>query len=235
MLDPIFIKVLLGTLLLAASSSVVGAFSFLKGESLVGDAIAHALLPGVVLAFILGDGRNPLFLIFGALVAGLIAHYGITFIEQRTKLKGDTAISLVLSTFFGFGIMLLSAVQRTGMGQQAGMERFLLGKAAAITLSDLYVFAALALVLLVSVAVFFKGFQLMTFNEDFAAAIGLPVQVIRFVFTILTVLAVTVGIQSVGVVLMAALLITPAAAARAWTSSLRFMLVLSAVLQPPQR
>ena len=106
MFDPIFIKVLLGTLLLAASSSVVGAFSFLKGESLVGDAIAHALLPGVVLAFILGDGRNPLFLIFGALVAGLIAHYGISFLEQRTKLKGDTAISLVLSTFFGFGIML---------------------------------------------------------------------------------------------------------------------------------
>ena len=229
MFDPIFIKVLIGTLLLAASSSVVGAFSFLKGESLVGDAIAHALLPGVVLAFILGDGRNPLFLIFGALAAGLIAHYGISFLEQRTKLKGDTAISLVLSTFFGFGIMLLSAVQRTGLGQQAGLERFLLGKAAAITLSDLYVFVALALVLLVSVAVFFKGFQLMTFNEDFAAAIGLPVQAIRFVFTILTVLAVTVGIQSVGIVLMAALLITPAAAARSWTSSLRLMLVLSAV------
>jgi manganese/zinc/iron transport system permease protein len=111
-------------------------------------------------------------------VAGLIAHYGISFLEQRTKLKGDTAISLVLSTFFGFGIMLLSAVQRTGRGQQAGLERFLLGKAAAITLSDLYVFAALAVVLLVSVAVFFKGFQLMTFNEDFAAAIGLPVQAI---------------------------------------------------------
>ena len=108
----------------------------------------------------------------------------------------------MLSTFFGFGIMLLSAVQRTGLGQQAGLERFLLGKAAAITLSDLYVFAALAVVLLVSVAVFFKGFQLMTFNEDFAAAIGLPVQAIRFVFTILTVLAVTVGIQSVGIVLM---------------------------------
>ena len=159
MLDPIFIKVLLGTLLLAASSSEVGALSFLKGESLVGDAIAHALLPGVVLAFILGDGRNPLFLIFGALAAGLIAHYGISFLEQRTKLKGDTAISLVLSTFFGFGIMLLSAVQRTGLGQQAGLERFLLGKAAAITLSDLYVFVALAFVLLVSVAVFFKGFQ----------------------------------------------------------------------------
>lgn len=209
MFDPVFIKVLIGTLLLAASSSVVGVFSFLKGESLVGDAIAHALLPGVVLAFILGDGRNPLFLIFGALVAGLIAHYGISYLEQRTKLKGDTAISLVLSTFFGFGIMLLSAVQRTGEGQQAGLERFLLGKAASITLSDLYIFAALALILLVSVALFFKGFQLMTFNEDFAAAIGLPIHLIRFVFTILTVLAITVGIQSVGVVLMAALLITP--------------------------
>ena len=175
MFDPVFIKVLLGTLLLAASSSVVGAFSFLKGESLVGDAIAHALLPGVVLAFILGDGRNPFALIFGALLAGLTAHYGISYLEQRTKLKGDTAISLVLSTFFGFGIMLLSAVQRTGHGQQAGLERFLLGKAAAITLSDLYVFAALALVLLASVALFFKGFQLMTFNEDFAAAIGTPI------------------------------------------------------------
>jgi len=202
MFDPIFIKVLIGTLLLAASSSVVGVFSFLKGESLVGDAIAHALLPGVVLAFIIGDGRNPVFLILGALVAGLTAHYGISFLEQRTKLKGDTAISLVLSTFFGFGIMLLSAVQRTGQGQQAGLERFLLGKAAAITLSDLYVFGALALVLLASVALFFKGFQLMTFNEDFAAAIGLPIQLIRFVFTVLTVLAVTVGIQSVGVVLI---------------------------------
>ena len=229
MFDPVFIKVLIGTLLLAASSSVVGVFSFLKGESLVGDAIAHALLPGVVLAFIIGDGRNPLFLILGALVTGLTAHYGISFLEQRTKLKGDTAISLVLSTFFGFGIMLLSAVQRTGQGQQAGLERFLLGKAAAITLSDLYVFAALALLLLASVALFFKGFQLMTFNEDFAAAIGLPIQLIRFVFTVLTVLAVTVGIQSVGVVLMAALLITPAAAARSWTASLRLMLVLSAV------
>ena len=170
MFDPVFIKVLIGTLLLAASSSVVGVFSFLKGESLVGDAIAHALLPGVVLAFIIGDGRNPVFLILGALVAGLTAHYGISFLEQRTKLKGDTAISLVLSTFFGFGIMLLSAVQRTGQGQQAGLERFLLGKAAAITLSDLYVFGALALLLLASVALFFKGFQLMTFNEDFAAA-----------------------------------------------------------------
>ncbi len=229
MYDPVFIKVLLGTVLLAASSSVVGAFSFLKGESLVGDAIAHALLPGVVLAFILGDGKNPWYIIFGALAAGLLAHYGISYLEQRTKLKGDTAISLVLSTFFGLGIMLLSAVQRTGAGQQAGLERFLLGKAASITLSDLYIFAVLSLVLLVSVALFFKGFQLMTFNEDFAAAIGLPIPLIRFVFTVLTVLAVTVGIQSVGVVLMAALLITPAAAARSWTSSLRLMLVLSAI------
>ena len=228
-MDPIFLKVGVGTTLLASSSAVVGTFSYLKGQSLVGDAIAHALLPGVVLAFMLGDGRNPAYLIFGALVSGLIAHYGIEFIQNRTKLKSDTAVSLVLSTFFGFGIMLMSVVQQRGQGQQAGLERYLLGKAAAITMLDVYTFSALALVLLLGVALFYKGFQLMTFNEDFAHAIGLPVDLIRVTFTVLTVLAVTIGIQTVGVVLMAALLITPAAAARAWTKSLPQMIVLAAM------
>jgi manganese/zinc/iron transport system permease protein len=228
-MDPIFLKVVVGTTLLASSSAVVGTFSYLKGQSLVGDAIAHALLPGVVLAFMLGDGRNPAYLIFGALVSGLIAHYGIEFIQNRTKLKSDTAVSLVLSTFFGFGIMLMSVVQQRGQGQQAGLERYLLGKAAAITMLDVYTFSALALVLLLGVALFYKGFQLMTFNEDFAHAIGLPVGLIRVTFTVLTVLAVTIGIQTVGVVLMAALLITPAAAARAWTKSLPQMILLAAV------
>ena len=228
-MDPIFLKVVVGTTLLASSSAVVGTFSYLKGQSLVGDAIAHALLPGVVLAFMLGDGRNPAYLIFGALVSGLIAHYGIEFIQNRTKLKSDTAVSLVLSTFFGFGIMLMSVVQQRGQGQQAGLERYLLGKAAAITMLDVYTFSALALVLLLGVALFYKGFQLMTFNEDFAHVIGLPVGLIRVTFTVLTVLAVTIGIQTVGVVLMAALLITPAAAARAWTKSLPQMILLAAV------
>ena len=228
-MDPIFLKVVVGTTLLASSSAVVGTFSYLKGQSLVGDAIAHALLPGVVLAFMLGDGKNPAYLILGALVSGLIAHYGIAFIQNRTKLKSDTAVSLVLSTFFGFGIMLMSVVQQRGQGQQAGLERYLLGKAAAITMLDVYTFSALALLLLLGVALFYKGFQLMTFNEDFAHAIGLPVGLIRVTFTVLTVLAVTIGIQTVGVVLMAALLITPAAAARAWTKSLPQMIVLAAV------
>ena len=228
-MDPVFLKVLIGTTLLASSAAVVGAFSYLKGQSLVGDAIAHALLPGVVLAFLVGDGRNPIYLIVGALISGLIAHYGIGYIQTRTKLKSDTAVSLVLSTFFGFGIMLMSYIQRSGQGQQAGLERYLLGKAAAITMSDVYVFSFLAVVLLVGVGLFYKGFQLMTFNEDFASAIGLPVHLIRFTFTVLTVLAITIGIQTVGVVLMAALLITPSAAARAWTKSLPTMLLLAAL------
>ncbi|MDA8566334.1 metal ABC transporter permease [Schleiferiaceae bacterium] len=227
-MDPVFLKVLVGTTLLAASSSVVGAFSYLKGQSLVGDAIAHALLPGVVLAFILGGIRNSGFLILGALISGLLAHYGIGYLENKTKLKSDTAVSLVLSTFFGFGIMLMSYIQRTGQGQQAGLERFLLGKAAAITMQDIYIFSALALVLIIGVGLFYKGFQLMTFNEDFAHAIGLPMPLIRFTFTVLTVLAITIGIQTVGVVLMAALLITPSAAARVWTNSLPAMLALAA-------
>ena len=147
-MDPVFVKIVLGTMLIAAASAVVGSFSFLKGQSLVGDAIAHALLPGVVLAFLMGEQRNALHLVLGAMATGLGAHYLMAHMERSSKLKADTATSLVLSTFFGFGIMLMSYVQRTGRAQQAGLDRFLLGKAAAITQQDLVVFAALALLLL---------------------------------------------------------------------------------------
>lgn len=228
-MDPVFVKIVLGTMLIAASSAVVGAFSFLRSQSLAGDAIAHALLPGVVLAFLLGEQRSAWMLVLGAMATGLMAHYLMAHIERSSKLKPDSATSLVLSTFFGLGIMLMSYLQRTGRAQQAGLDRFLLGKAAAITQQDLLVFALLALVLLVGVGLFYKAFQIMTFNADFGAAIGLPTGIIQAAFTVLTVLAITVGIQTVGVVLMAALLITPAAAARSWTYSLPKLLLLAAV------
>ena len=135
----------------------------------------------------------------------------------------------MLSVFFGLGILLLTSIQHSGNASQSGLDRFLFGKAASLVGADLVAFGVVAVLLLLAVAAFYKEFKLMAFDEAFATTIGLPVKALRLVLTTLTVMAVVVGIQAVGVVLMAAMLITPAAAARYWTNQLVVMLVLSAV------
>jgi manganese/zinc/iron transport system permease protein len=222
--------VVFGAMLLAASSAVVGSFSFLRKKSLSGDAVAHAVLPGVCLAFMLTGTKNPFALIIGAFLTGWLSLVSIDFITSKTKIKEDTAIGLVLSVFFGVGILLLTAIQHAGNAEQSGLESFLFGKAAALVGEDLLVFIALSIVLLVTVLVFFKELTLIAFDENFAKVIGYPVRGLELLLTTLTVLAVVVGIQAVGVVLMAAMLITPAAAARFWTDRLGVMISIAAFL-----
>jgi manganese/zinc/iron transport system permease protein len=215
--------------LLTASSAIVGTFTFLNKRSLVGDAIAHAVLPGICLGFLLSGTKNPIFLIAGAFITGWLSLVVVDFITHRTRLKEDTAIGLVLSVFFGLGIVLLTVIQKSGNAAQSGLDHFLFGKAAALVGEDLYTFAIVAIVLLIAVFLLFKEFALLAFDKDFAKAIGLPVRKIELVLTSLIVLAVVIGIQAVGVVLMAAILITPAAAARFWTDRIRVMFVLASV------
>ncbi|MDN4164117.1 iron chelate uptake ABC transporter family permease subunit [Cytophagales bacterium LB-30] len=222
--------VTLGCILLSVSSAVVGSFTFLKKRALVGDAVAHSVLPGVCLAFILSGTKNPVYLIIGAFITAWISLLFIDLVTKRSKIKEDTAISITLSVFFGLGIMLLTMIQHSGNASQSGLDSFLFGKAAALIGTDLYVFGGVAFILLFVVGLFFKEFTLIAFDTHFAQVIGLPVKRIEFVLTTLTVLAVVVGIQAVGVVLMAAMLITPPAAARFWTDSLRKMLVIAACL-----
>lgn len=227
--DPNVRYVVLGSILLTASSSIVGVFSFLKKKTLVGDAVAHSVLPGVCLAFILSGSKNPLYLVPGAFITGWISMVFIDKIVAHTKLKEDTAIGLVLSVFFGFGIVALTYIQHAGYSNQSGLDHFLFGKAASIVSEDLKVFSIIAIVLIAAVLVFFKEFFIISFDENFASAIGMPVRRIELILTTLTVLAVVVGIQAVGVVLMAAMLITPSAAARFWTDNLRVMILLAAI------
>lgn len=219
--------VLLGTLVLGASAAIVGTFSFLRKRSLVGDAIAHSILPGVCLAFIFTGTKNPVYLIIGAFVTGLISIVLIDRITSRSKISVDTAVGLVLSVFFGIGILLLTAIQNSGNSQQAGLDKFLFGQAASLTRFDILVFAGVGFLLIVVVALFFKEFKILCFNPDYAKVIGLPVKFLEFLMASITVLAVAVGIQAVGLVLMAALLITPAAGARFWTDNLLKMIVIS--------
>jgi len=227
--DPNVRLVALGSILLGASAAVVGCFTFLRKRALVGDAIAHAVLPGVCLGFIVSGTKNPWILLTGAVISGWLSLLVMDFMTNRSKLKTDTAIGAVLSVFFGLGILLLTAIQHSGAANQAGLDSFLFGKAASMNRQDIITFSSVALLLLVLVLAFFKEFKLVSFDPAFAQTIGLPVRALEFILSTITVLSVATGIQAVGVVLMAALLITPAAAARFWTEKIQTMIILAAV------
>jgi manganese/zinc/iron transport system permease protein len=227
--DASVIAVVLGSILVTSSSAVVGTFTFLKKKALLGDAVAHAILPGICLAFILSGTKNPLILVVGAFITGWLSLVVIDYISIKTKLKEDTAIALVLSVFFGIGILMLTRIQHSGNAAQSGLDSFLFGNAAALIGSDLLVFATVSASLLFLIGLLFKEMKILAFDPEYAKVIGLPVKGLELVLTSLTVLAVVTGIQAVGVVLMAAMLITPAAA-RFWTQDTFKLVVIAGFL-----
>jgi len=214
-------------ILICASASTVGCFTFLRKRALIGDAVAHAILPGICLAFIFAQTKNPLFLLIGATLSGWLSIWLIDLIVAHSKIKTDAALALILSVFYGIGILLLTVIQNSGNAAQSGLDKFLFGSAAAMDLQDVIVFAVFSLLLLLIVFALFLQFRLITFDRDFALVRGFPVKRLEFLLSLLTVLAIAIGIQAVGVVLMAAFLITPAAAARYWTHRLSVMIVLA--------
>lgn len=228
--DPNVVFVVVGISFLSISAAMVGTFTFLDKKALIGDAISHAVLPGVCLAFMMVGTKNPYWIVAGAFATGALATYAISWISQQTKLKEDTIIASILSVFFGFGIVLMTKLQQTGNAALSGLDHFLFGNAISIVGEDILVYGSLALLTILAILLFYKEFQLLIFNKDFARAIGLPVRRLEFLFNSLMVLAVVTGIQAIGVVLMAALLITPAAAAKFWTNRLSKMLTISVLI-----
>lgn len=221
--------VLIGTLLLGLASGILGSFALLRKQSLIGDAVAHAALPGICIGFMLTGERSLIILLIGATVTGLIAAYCIQYIASASILKEDTAICLILSTFFGVGIVLLTKVQQMPSGNKSGLDSFIFGQAAGMVSSDVKLMAGAAALLLMVTIIFFKEFKLITFDVEFAKGLGLPVSALNFLFMTLLVAVVVIGIQAVGVILMAALLITPAISARYWTNSLSKMVIISGI------
>ena len=222
--------VALGTVLLGISSATVGCFSFLRKKALVGDTIAHSILPGICLSFMIFETKDPLMLLLGAMVTGWLSVYIVDYISAKSKIKPDTAIGLTLSVFFGVGVLLLTHIQHSGNATQAGLDKFLFGKAASLVQNDVITFGIVSVLLIGTIILFFKQFSLISFDVHFAKTIGLPVRSFEIILSTITVLAVAIGIQTVGVVLMAAMLITPAAAARFWTDKLKVMIVIAAVI-----
>lgn len=227
--DPNVRYVVLGTILLSASAAMVGSFILLQKKALVGDAVAHSVLPGICAAFLFSGTKSIPLMLLGAFTTGWLALVAIDYLTAHSKIKKDAAIGLVLSVFFGTGIVMMTYIQQSGNAAQSGLDHFIFGKAAALVGSDLLVFSILAMVILITVSLFFKTFALIAFDRAFAQALGYPVRRLDLLLTSLTVLAVVTGITAVGVVLMAAMLITPPAAARYWTNNIRRM-VLIAVL-----
>ncbi|MCC3377555.1 metal ABC transporter permease [Cohnella sp. REN36] len=225
--DPNVRWILFGCMLLGLGSGVVGSFAYLRKQSLMGDALSHAALPGVCIAFMLTGVKSLFVLLAGAAAAGLVATFGIGYITRHSRIKQDAALAIVLTVFFGVGIVLLTQIQHSGSGNQSGLDKFLFGQAASMVGTDVAVLAVISCVLVAACALLFKEFKLISFDPGFARGMGFPVAVLDHLLMLLFVIAVVVGIQAVGVVLMAALLITPAVSARYWTERLGVMVALA--------
>ncbi|MGO3109520.1 MAG: metal ABC transporter permease [Sphingobacterium sp.] len=227
--DPNIKFVVLGSILLSVSAAIVGSFIVLKKKSLVGDAVSHSVLPGICAAFLFAGTKNISLMLVGAFISGWLSLVTIDYITAKSKIKKDAAIGLVLSVFFALGIVMMTYIQQSGNAAQSGMDSFIFGKAATLVGSDLTTFSIIAVVLILATLAFFKEFTIIAFDEHYAQVLGLPVRKLDMLLTSLTVLAVVTGITAVGVVLMAAMLITPAAAARYWTHNIRRMVGLAAI------
>ncbi|MFC7523580.1 iron chelate uptake ABC transporter family permease subunit [Parapedobacter sp. GCM10030251] len=225
--DPNVRYVVIGNVLLSASAAMVGAFILLQKKALVGDAVSHAVLPGICAAFLFSGSKNTGLMLVGAFITGWLALVAIDYIVAKSKIKKDAAIGLVLSVFFGAGMVMLTYIQQSGNAAQSGLDHFIFGKAATLIGTDLIIFSILAATLLLAVGMFFKAFTLVAFDRSYAEALGYPVRKLDLLLTSLTVLAVVTGITAVGVVLMAAMLVTPAAAARYWTDNIRRMVTIA--------
>lgn len=227
--DYTFQIVAIGSALLGITSGVLGCFAILKKESLLGDGVSHAALPGVVLAFLLTGQKDTMVLLLGAAFTGLLATYLIKAIVKYSTIKFDSALALVMSVFFGAGVALLTYSQKLPTANQAGLKRFIYGQASTLLKSDVYLMAIISVTLLIIVLLFWKEFKLIVFDITFAISIGFPSKLLNGILSLLIVVTIIIGLQTVGVILMSAMLIAPGVAARQWTNKLSLMVLLAAI------
>jgi manganese/iron transport system permease protein len=212
-------------LMVGVVCAVVGAFIVLRGMAFFGDALAHAILPGVAVGYLVGGGeRAPLF--WGALGAALLASFGIGAISRGTKIREDTAIGIVFASMFALGVALISTVR----SYSVDLAHFLFGDVLGVSAGDLLLMAALGVVIILAVLIFYKEFLVLSFDPLLATTLRLPARLLEYLLLILTALAIVVSLQTVGVALMVAMLVTPAAAAFLLTRRLPVMIGLAALI-----
>jgi manganese/zinc/iron transport system permease protein len=218
-----------GAILLGVTCGLLGCFIVLRRQSLLGDAIGHAVLPGVCIGFLVAATRSTPALLFGALIAGLVAAVLIGLLQRTTRLKTGECMGVVFTGFYGLGIVLLKFIQNRGMAAQSGLDKFLFGQIVGISLSDVIYMAVIAGLAIVLVMLFWRKLAISSFDESFAFSVGIPVRAVHYLLTGLITVAIVISIQAVGVVLVAAMLVTPAATAYLLTDRLHRMAILSAL------
>ncbi len=221
--------VMCGAMILGITAGTLGSFALLRKQSLLGDAISHASLPGVCLAFLLTQSKSPLVLLLGAGISGWIGTLVISLVTENSRIKKDTALGIVLSVFFGFGLVLLTIVQKLPTATKAGLDKFLFGNAATLLREDVWTMGILSGIIFILLLAYWKEFKLIVFDKDYAKSMGLNVVFLDLLLNTLIVIAIVIGLQTVGVILMSAMLVAPAAAARQWTDRLGIMVVLSSL------
>lgn len=227
--DYTFQVVALGAALLGMASGMIGSFAVLRRQSLLGDVVSHAALPGIAAVFLMTGTKDTVWLLIGALCSGLTATGFIIGVVRYSRVKFDTALALGMSVFFGLGLVLLTYVQKIPNSNQAGLQRFIFGQAAVLLKSDILVIAVTGAVLLALTLLFWKEFKLLSFDPEFARSLGLPTRSLNVLLSAMTVAAIIAGLQTVGVILMSAMLVAPAVAARQWTNRLGVMVGLAAL------
>jgi manganese/zinc/iron transport system permease protein len=222
-------NVMLGTTLLGAAAGSVGAWGVLRRRALISDVLSHAALPGLCIAYGISGERNYGELLLGAILSGLLSVAMVNLLVQKTRIKQDAAMGIVLSTMYGLGVVLLSLFTHSGSGgQSAGLEKFTLGQAASITESDVWWIGGIGLLATLVVMLLYKEFKAIGFDSEFAASLGWPVAWLDLIMMGCIAGVAVIGIKAVGVLLSPALLIIPAAAARYWSNRLALILLVAA-------
>lgn len=231
--DPILKAPTLGCMFMGFCSGLMGCLVFLKKRSLIGEALSHAAYPGVVLGIILAaaffPNSIPLFLLLGASLAALLGFGVMNMLENRLKINSDAALCFVLSLFFGVGVLCVSSLQLSHALWFRQIQVFLYGQAATMVDTHLYLYGGLTVLISLAVILLFRFIEIQYFDPEFAKTSGVPVKKVQTILTLLLVISLVIGMRSVGVVLMSAMLIAPAAGARQWTRSLPSFFLLSGI------
>ncbi len=221
---------LAGCMLLGLNCGLLGGFIVVRRLSLVGDTLSHAVLPGVALGFMWNMTKDPVAILIAATLVGALAMLVVNVITRTTKLKQDTALGLVLSSFFAVGLCLVSVIQQLPTGNKSGLDKFFFGQAAAISDGDLWLLSGTSVATLAFLVLCYRGLLTLSFHRGYGETLGLPMSMLHHALMLFTSFAVVTAMQAVGVVLVSAMLIIPAATAYLLTDRMHRLLVYAAVI-----
>ena len=239
--DPSVRYAVAGAVLLGISCGLLGCFIVVRKMALVGDTLSHAVLPGVALGFLFSGidstgflewnfdvnaiEKNPTLIFLGAVIAGFLGTFFVNYLRQTTRIKEDTALGMTLASFFAVGICLLTMIQELPTGNKSGIDKFMFGQAAAIGEADIKLMLVVTIAIIIIVCALYKELLVTSFDSGFASSIALPSQWIHHLLMLLVAFSVVIALQAVGVVLVSAMLITPAASAYLLTDRMNRMLI----------